>query len=130
MRMIGRVCLVVMVAISLVAAGMPFAHAMRAAAPAPMHEMHHHAVADHVSGHAMHDAQHVAHAGVQHHDDSAAVIDLLNGKICCSMCAIAYVAPSLGQTDVIRVSFPIRYWVRTAFQPDTPAAIDPGIPIV
>jgi hypothetical protein len=46
------------------------------------------------------------------------------------MCATAYVAPVLGQAGVIRVSFEVRYWVLAAFRPDTPTAIDPGIPIV
>jgi hypothetical protein len=107
---------------------MPFAHAMQTsgAAPASVHEAHHHAVSDH----AAHHTQHAAHVGSQHHDSSSAVIDLLKGKTCCSMCATAYVAPALGQAGVVRVSFAVRYWVLTAFRPDTPAALDPGIPIV
>ena len=112
----------------MVAAGMPFAHAMPTpAASAPVHEVHHHVAADH----AIHDqAQHAADTAVQHDHDGSAVADWLNGKSCCSMCATAYVAPSLGHAGVARVSFAVRYWVLTAFRPDTLIVIDPGIPIV
>jgi hypothetical protein len=134
MRMIGRYCLIVMVAISLIASGMPFAHAMGApaAASSSVHEMHHHTASDHTaSDYALHDAaRHASLAAVQHDDGSSPVVDWLNGKTCCSMCATAYVAPSLGVAGVVRVSFVVRYWVRTAFRPETPAFIDPGIPIV
>jgi hypothetical protein len=132
MRVIGRYCLIVMMAISLIASGMPFAHAMRAPvaadAPASVHLIHHHAPSDY----AIHDgAQHASHAVAKHHHDdhSSSIVDWLDGKTCCSMCATAYVAPSLGQAGVARVSFAVSYWVRTAFRPDTPAFIDPGIHI-
>lgn len=138
-----------MVAISLVAAGMPFAHAMhgRAAASPAVHEAHQHVMSDHAMSdhamsdhamsdhampdHAMHDGRHMAHATDQHQDGGvSAAIDLLNGKTCCSMCAPAYVAPALGQAGVMRIGFMVRYWVLAAFQPDTPAVVDPGIPII
>jgi hypothetical protein len=119
-----------MMAVSLVASGMPFAHAMQGTAAAtPVHDAHHHASSDH----AIHDgAQHASHSVAKHHHDdhSSSIVDWLDGKTCCSMCATAYVAPSLGQAGVARVSFAVSYWVRTAFRPDTPAFIDPGIPIV
>jgi hypothetical protein len=149
MRTIGRICLIVMVAISLVAAGMPFAHAMhgRAAASPAVHETHQHVMSDHAMSdhamadhamadhampdHAMHDGRHMAHPTDQHQDGGvSAAIDLLNGKTCCSMCAPAYVAPALGQAGVMRIGFMVRYWVLAAFQPDTPAVVDPGIPII
>ena len=133
-----------MVAISLVAAGMPFAHAMhgRAAASPAVHEAHQHVMSDHAMSdhamsdhampdHAMHDGRYMAHATDQHQDGGvSAAIDLLNGKTCCSMCAPAYVAPALGQAGVMRIGFMVRYWVLAAFQPDTPAVVDPGIPII
>jgi len=96
------------------------------------HAMSDHAMSDHaMPDHAMHDGRHMAHATDQHQDGGvSAAIDLLNGKTCCSMCAPAYVAPALGQAGVMRIGFVVRYWVLAAFQPDTPAVVDPGIPII
>lgn len=113
--------------VALIAGGVPFAHAMPVlAAPVVQDtQMHRHA------GHAMHhQVQHEAGDSQRDAAPGKTANDLCKGLKCCSMCATAYVAPSLRSMNVERVAFAVRYGATVIVQSQAMTFIDPGIPIV
>jgi len=124
MRALARQVLAFCLTIALIAGGVPFAHAMPVPAAQDM-QMHQH------DGHAMHhhmqseagDSQRDAAPGKTTHD-------LCKGLKCCSMCATAYVAPSLRDVNVERVFFAVRYDARVIAPSEAMTCVDPGIPIL
>jgi len=56
--------------------------------------------------------------------------DLCKGLKCCSMCATAYVEPSLRNLNIERVSFAVRYDGLVIAQSQAMTFVDPGIPIL
>jgi hypothetical protein len=115
--------------ISLIVGGLPFAHAMPSTAPSVS------AVGDaprHDAGHTMHhQMQNQVNADTQRDDvvPGKTVNDFCKGLKCCSMCATAYIEPSLRQLDIDRLLFAVRYDLPVTVRPQAVTFVDPGIPI-
>lgn len=139
MRSAARLFLAFFLTVALTFGGVPMAHAMPASVPVALaahapaaHEMHMHGTD---AGNAMHHQMHnetaaAVQKGAVPDKPGKTVADLCKGFKCCSMCATAYVTPSLRNLSVDRVSFAVRYAMLVIAHSQTVTFIDPGIPIV
>jgi len=123
--------LVFLLAVALIAGGLPIAHAMPCASPAsPAAAMHPHDGMQMVAsvGH-MH-AHHIADAAPQSHRDHGKMA--IDGCKClnCSMCAIACIEPLVRGVALSRLAYVVRYLPAATGHPTAWTSIDPGIPIV
>jgi hypothetical protein len=132
MRLAIRHILAFFLTVALIVGGAPFAHATPVPATPPVasvvQEAHRHD-----AGHAMHHwVQNEAATNMQGDgtDPVKTVNDLCKGLKCCSMCAIAYVEPSLRDLNVDRISLAVRYDTVVVAHPQAMTFVDPGIPIV
>jgi hypothetical protein len=126
---IVRRSVVFFLAMALVVAGLPLAHAMPCASsaqPAGVHE--HHGMADTGASHADHrDMMQASEAppSQDHQQHAVAPCKCLN----CSMCVASFVAPhGLGSTPE-RIGFAVRYELAARGDLRAFIFIDPGIPI-
>lgn len=131
MRALGRHVLSFLLAIALIASGGPFAHALPSHAidAVTTHEHIAEAGCDHMMHMAVHHEDVVAGQGYTYTSDPGAT-DILKDPKCCSMCATAYVEPSLRDLHVALVSFAVRYDVRPSVRLSNLTFVDPEIPIV
>lgn len=134
MHSAARLILAFLLTVALTFGGVPMAHALPASVPVPpaAHAIHTHG-AD--TGHAMHhQMQNETVATVQKgtvpDKPGNTVADLCKGLKCCSMCATAYVMPSLRNLNVDRVFLAVDYAMLVIAHTQTVTFIDPGIPIV
>lgn len=129
MRAMARYILAFCLTIALIVGGVPFAHAMPVPAAPAVQDTHMH---QHDAAHAMHHQMQHEVAGNSHSNavPGKTSNDLCKGLKCCSMCATAYVEPSLRAMNVERVSFAVRYGTPVIAQSQAMTFVDPGIPIV
>ena len=126
MGWLARRGFVFMLAMALIAGGLPLAHAMPCASTHPVETVHRHdvAMASHLHGHGESQASPQQHRHDGHGKAALDVCKCLN----CGMCAMAYVAPMREGTPARR-AFAVDYTPASTEHPTTLTFVDPGIPI-
>jgi hypothetical protein len=128
MGRLARRGFVLMLAMTLIAGGLPLAHAMPCASSTqPAETVHQHDVAmagAHLHAHGGSQASPQQHRHDGHGKPALDVCKCLN----CGLCAMAYVAP-MREGTLARRAFAVDYTSASTEHPTTLTFVDPGIPI-
>ena len=126
----ARRSLALILALALIAGGLPLAHAAPCASSTHPAEMAHQhgampmAMADHHD----HGGSQASPQPHRHNGQGNAALDVCK-CLNCGMCATAYVAPPLRGMTPERSSLAVRYMPASNGLPAAPTFVDPGIPI-
>jgi hypothetical protein len=121
---------VFMLAIALIAGGLPLAHAMPCASSTQPSEIthQHDGVQMAMAGDHIHDGSLASPQPHRHDNQGPAALDVCK-CLNCGMCATRYAAPLLGAISPERRAFAVSYLPASTGLPAALTFVDPGIPI-